>query len=364
MKAIFFFVTLTSFLYACSSQPDYTQATSIPALKTPEGVTNERLGQLYVVPEQSGATADTDAVPFPPTVGAQESAQIAFRQNLGLQSWVFNAKSAATTWSQLSSFLQQNTVPVIKRDLATATIETGWFSLGLQPGYQVKYQFRLEQGLQPNTTEVFLVNVKREQSAGDANPIEWTQTATDRVHANWLSDRLIASLNDADNIVGDSYLATTINLPRKVTFTSRDNEPVLSTIVTDERLDSALKKALTNTPYLLYDNTAGIYHFNRGNTEKPSFLIRLFTWSDGGPQANSDYTLSELLQHMPVQSDDNIFPDLGEQMDKPLSGVEGYLLVVRRESDRNWVYVRDGYGKRLPVDKARELLDGIRLRLI
>jgi outer membrane protein assembly factor BamC len=373
MKPIFSCISVLWFaplilLSACSSQPEYLEATSLPVVKLPAATGKERLGQLYPIPEAHAPKPDQFTVPYPPTVGIQDDANIASVQTMDNQLWILNAKSPASTWSQLMTFFQQRQIAIMSKELSTATIDTNWIKEAVQPGFFTRYRLRLEQGLQPNTTEIYLANERKSEAMKDIASTNWPDTLQDGAHGKWLAKELVTTLNNPKLNVGDSYLATTINLPQKVLLTNIDKEPVLSIKAGQGRLNRAFDKALDNNGLIIYASTDSIYHINQYKVkEKKSSWYNPLSWgANEKPDKKSSYSLDEILAHLPneVQVND-VFTNLAQRQGaKKLSGVGGYLLVQRQLPESTLIYVRDGYGRRLKVTEARNLLDTIRLRLL
>ncbi len=365
-------VSLVFILSACATkQPDYLKATTIPPVVPPENVDKERLGQLYRVPEKTTRDPKKFTTPFPPTVGSANDSNIASIQTFNEQLWVLNAKPPATTWSQLVSFWQQKNVVLARRDLNAATLDTGWFEQAVQPGFAARYRLRLEQGLQADTTEIYMINEKRALADQSSNLYQWPDQLEDRTHANWLAQQLVASLNSASSSVGDSYLAATINLPDKVQFTESDQEPVLIMQADDGRVNRALINALDENGLLIYDSDTakGVFYFDtyKVKKKKKSSWINFVNFSGSQEEKKkSRYSLEEILERLPNDPETTaLFPNsINNQDVKKLSNISGYLLVKRKRQNEAVIYVRDGYGKLLDVEEARVLLDTIRLRLI
>lgn len=408
-------------LSACSTNTDYLEATSLPPITPPDGLDKDRLGQLYPVPEQVEKKPSKNvSVPLPPTLGVQEDASLASMQAMGDDTWVFNNRPPASTWVQLLSFWQEKTVAVPKRDLTQATMLTDWFSESLQPGYQIRYRLRLEQGLQANTTDIFVENEKRQTPTSLLNnrdSLELTETNSleptkikgieltgtkglesmkandleqdnvdriqvdepapfvstkDRTHSDLIIKQLVTNLNKVNSAGGDSFLAATIKLPQKVRLSELDDEPVLLSIATQSRLERAFSNALKQEGFILYDHDKpqSVYYF--GDQKKGSkrlsglydsvlnFLLEGFTASI------DEQTLEKTLLNLPDEPDVNrLFPDVASRdTTKKLSGNKGYLLVLRPQQEQTAVYIRDSAGRLLPTDEAIALLDTIRLRLI
>jgi outer membrane protein assembly factor BamC len=357
-------------LAGCSSKkPKYLQSSTIEPIKLPEGADNERIGELYVVPDQVGRKPEEFEVPYPPALGVQEDANIASIQTMQDEFWVLNSQSAATTWSQLVSFLQSRDILIIERDLKSAVIETDWFTEAVQPGFSTRYRMRLERGLQPNTTEIYLFNDKRSQQQESESSSPIAERINDRAHANWLADQLVQVLNDATVKFGDSFMARTIKLPEKIMFAEVNQEPVLLSRTSGDRLDKALSKTLDENGFSLYEknDTKNIYYFDEYEVKrKKSGLLGLISFGGDNKPTTSRYDLATILEHLQHKAEVfELFPELRSSIEKrKLSGVPGYLLIIQQSSDGATIYIRDPQGKKLSVNDARAVLDTIRLRLL
>ena len=366
---------------ACSRQPEYLQANSLPPIVVPEGAAKERLGQLYPVPPSAVAVAHEFNVPFPPTVPAQGEVNNASLETTNDQFHLLNARPPATTWSQLLRFLQQQSIPLADQNVAAATITSDWFTRALQPGFAIRYRLRLERGLQPDTTEIYVASQLQSSSQPPLATNDWPDSLQDIPHANWLVSQLLEVLNNPRDSVGDSYLATTIALPVKVRVTGVEGEPVLSVKVSARRLSAALTKALTDTDWFTYAAVTrpdtreyGVIHFNQRRVkEKKSRWYNPFSWGGSGSSAqNSRYSLEQILANLPNEPQVNaLFADYKsrrqpvDQKRLKLSGIKGYLLVQQPVSDNEQrIYIRDAYGRRLNLEEVRGLLDTLRLWLI
>lgn len=384
MKLIkYFWPTLVGVLLlaGCSSQPDYLQSSSLPPIVVPEEVDDERLGQLYPVPEWKGVNPDEFQVPFPPIISMQQDTATASLYTMGDQAWILNPRPPAATWSQLAEFFQQQQIPVARQDLGSATIVSDWFEMAAPPGFAVRYSLRLEQGFQPGTTEIHLANQLITKSQLPPGPADEPETLQNIAHSNWLANRLLGVLNNPGSSISNSLLATTIVLPAKAELIDVEGEPVLVMRTSIQRLDRALTTALDDEGLITYATTTGsgpvtnrIYHLNQYEVRgEKSRWYNPFSWGNNQPvDRTSRYSLEQILTHLPNEPEVNgLFAGggtgPGSRENKPrLRGVKGYLLVRKPATGggAHRIYVRDGYGGRLDRGEARELLDAIRLRLL
>lgn len=383
MKQVSFWMVRLSLLslllgvLSCSSrQPDYLKAATLPAVKVPEGLDERRLGQLYRLPKQESIEPTSFEIPFPPASATQTSEQKASLQQLDNKLWVLNDRSVATTWVQVINFWNKRGVSLAQTDVANAILQTGWFNEALQPGFSIRYRLRLERGFQDNTAEIYLTNQKRD---GSNLTNEWSteqnNVGDDRVHAQLIADSLVTQLINGESDVGNSFLAESISLPEKSSLSVSNNEPVLVLDTRTPRAYMALSNALVSEGFLTYDNdlAKGFFHFDQYEVDKKKRRFFGILKSESSPQKNesankkSRYSVEEIIASLPNNPsvNDLFFGDeeVVREDQSRLSGVQGFLLAVRRQDNSQLVYVRDGYGKELEVDNAKNILDAVRLRL-
>ncbi len=386
MKQSLFFLTRFSLLVlligvvGCSfsrKKPDYLESESLPPIKVPEELDDRRIGQLYRLPEQEIIVPSSFKVPFPPAGSALASERGATLQKLDDKLWILNDTTVAKTWVQLINFLTDRNVSLAKTDLENAVLQTNWFNEGLQPGFSIRYRLRLERGFQTNTTEIYLTNQKRDSS----NLIsEWSgQDKTigdDSIHGQLIADALLKYLTGGQSNVGNSLLAESISLPEKSKLILVNNEPALSIEFGggSSRIYQALSNALVTDGFLVYDkDTAnGFFHFDTYEVDQKKRRLLGLVRSKETIQkekiiANkkSRHSLEKIIERLPNKPSINTFFFKGKNRPNVsrLSGVPGFLLVVKLADNGHTIYVRDGYGKVLKTDDAKELLDEIRLRL-
>jgi uncharacterized lipoprotein len=379
MKQVSFWIVKLSLLSlllglsACASrQPDYLGAKTIPAVKVPEGLDDSRLGQIYRLPQQQIIQPTVFKTPFPPAIATQASEQQASLQQLDNKLWVLNDRSVATTWVQVTDFWLQRGVDLESTDVANAALQTRWFKETLQPGFSIRYRLSLERGFQDNTTEIHFSNQKRDDNNLTS---EWTtfqgNVGDDRVHAQLMSANLVTQLVDGPSEVGDSFLAESISLPQKSALSIVNDDPVLRLNVATVRAYQALVKALSSEGFLTYDSdlAKGLLYFDQyaaGNQRRGFFG---FLSAKQNPRDNnkSPYSVEEVVTHLPNNPGVNelFFGDEELVRDKQprLANVPGFLLVIKPHDGSQLLYLRDGYGKVLEAEVAKNILDDIRLRL-
>ena len=86
-----------------------------------------------------------------------------------------------------------------------------------------------------------------------------------------------------------------------------------------------------------------------------------------GQRPVSRYPLTDIIRHLPAETPliNELFPEKSiNPKATRLKDVPGYLVVMADETTQQLVYIRDGYGKPLPLNKSKQLLTLIRRQLI
>jgi outer membrane protein assembly factor BamC len=369
-------------LGACSSNENYLNANTLPPIAVPEGLDKQALGEIYAVPEGDGRLATGELrKPLPPTLSSAQVLTEPRVQSFAGKSWLVVPKEASATWSQLIIYMQSRKIASVKQDVYSASIETGWIIEAAEPGTGLRYQLRLEPGLQPELTEIHAVNIKGDPSASISPSSQWPSQSDSVVHEEWLLKQIAKAMAN-QQAVGDSLIASSISFPAKVISTSVDGEPVLEISMDAEQIYGVIVESAKAGAFTLYDQSPAhkVAYINKAKkakggkkkfTEKlTSFLDKISTakLTKDGFVMNKDAsaTLENILSRLPDEDEINsLFPD---QVKVPASGtlssVFGYLLVQRTiGNNRQRIYIRDGYGRRLSSSEAKVLLDSLKKQL-
>lgn len=361
-------------LSACTAhRMDYQKAKTESEIKLPENTNAQRLGQIYPMPAPVPEASGEFVVPYPPTLGVQKKS-IAASYTLAERSWVLNGKAPVNTWSELLEFWRQFEVPLVRQDVKSAAMETGWFTRALQPGYEVRYLLRLERGLQPENTEIYLYNQKR-QVGSDSNPV-WQELAEDDNHRQWLVGQLVNNLNQQNRQVADSLLATAITLPKKVDLITSTAEPMLSLSLNPQQSLASLTRSLRRGQWVTYEGlpSSGIFYADQlySGDENRSLLSRINPFSSPRPvvtsNSTSPYSLNEVLRQIAWDKPEvaQLFSNIKVEGEaKPLSSVPGFILVMQSlNEDQQQLFIRGADGLPLAPEEARELLASLWRQLI
>ena len=181
-----FFVLTLSLFVGCSWLPeqeyirdrsdDYRKARVEPRIKVPAHLEDDALKDIYVIPPTTERLMPTGEfeVPRPAPLVASGTEELVRIQRLGDEEWVLASVAPGQLWPQVRSFLSSNGVQVARVDARAGLIETGWFR-GRDASMDERYRFRIEQGVQRNTSELHVLQMYQ---AGDIT--RWPEASADQ----------------------------------------------------------------------------------------------------------------------------------------------------------------------------------------
>ncbi|GAB3093225.1 outer membrane protein assembly factor BamC [Aestuariicella hydrocarbonica] len=357
---------------------DYLNADMVPPMKLPAGVSEQGIQQLYVVPQISNKEVDfsgTFEVPRPQALSDSAFTDRVKIQKLGEKRWILVSASPAEVWPQVRSFLSRNNLEVVYTDATNGVIETGWLKFKGDEEFKDKYRLQIEQGVQPDSTEIHVLHMSVAQDTPGRGQVNWPASSANLEREAWMMDELAATIaSDGGSGQAASLLAQTIGLSGKVNLEAGQGEPYLHLMLDYARAWATVGHAVNQDGFTLWesDDVVGVYYVNfdpaatEEGDDEPGFFSGLFG-GDEEPRASSPYSLREVLAHL--QLDDTaenrqIFSSVSSTSAEKLKDVPGYLVVVRGSGDDIKVRIRDGYARNLPARDAKKLLNIIRNNLI
>ena len=356
---------------------DYLKADSLPPLVLPEGVNKDALGELYPIPPISAADFGYDAtaseydVPRPMPLSAnmlQDSVKI---QRVGENSWILVNDAPGELWPRVRNFLNANNLKVTRADLKQGIIETGWLQFKTDLNSQDRYRLQIDQGIQPETSEIHITHMNVAGSTPPAQDPEWPSKSMNPEREKWLLDELSATLASDNTEGGTSMLAQGIssNASAKATLGMFKNEPVMTLKLDKTRTMATIAYAAKRDGFQLFDSdsSTGMFYVYYKDPEesKPGWFRRLFHISASKPKAaTTPYSLDQITANMLKGEAFESAPYSIRDDEKNLKKAPGYLFVVTGKPGDYLVRVRDPYGKRLKPREARDLITKLRKNLI
>lgn len=368
---------------------DYLDAAEIAPMNIPEQLESGATEELYVIPPVARSAADDEevtqleafAVPRPLPLGASAFGEHVKIQKLSDKRWILAGLPPSEIWPKVRHFLSSNGLRVVYTDAINGLIETGWLQFKESTDTKDRYRIRMEQGVQPESTEVHVLHLSVPSEVKGDGQVNWPKQSINKEREAWLVDEMAAYLAaQGENGSATSLLAQTIGGGAKVDIVELDREAVMTLSLSLTRAWATIGHAVTQQGMVRYGENAnsGVYHVNFGGVveadEEEGFFSGLFSFGGDDTDeegakvsAQSPYSLNEILTSLPLSNSEvrDLFPNLDASEENTLlENVPGYLLVISGTDGDLQVRVRDGYGRRLPTAEAEELLKHVRRNLI
>ena len=355
---------------------DYLKADSLPPLVLPAGTNKEALGELYPIPPISAADFGYDAtasdydVPRPMPLSAnmlQDNVKI---QRVGENSWILVNAAPGELWPRIRNFLNANNLSATRADLKQGIIETGWLQFKTDLNTQDKYRLQIDQGIQPETSEIHITHMSVPGATAPTQDPEWPAKSVNPEREKWLLDELAATLASDTTEGGTSLLAQGIggNTAAKAALGMYKNEPVMTLKLDKTRTMATIAYAAKRDGFQLFDSDAstGMFYVFYQDPEdaKPGWFKRFFHIGLHPKPITSPYTLEKIAANMLQGDAFESAPYSARGDEKKLKDAPGYVFVVTGKSGDYLVRVRDPYGKRLRPKEARDLITKLRKNLI
>lgn len=355
---------------------DYLKADSLPPLVLPAGTNKDAMGELYPIPPISAADFGYDAtasdyeVPRPMPLSAnmlQDNVKI---QRVGENSWILVNAAPGELWPRIRNFLNANNLSATRADLKQGIIETGWLQFKTDLNSQDKYRLQIDQGIQPETSEIHITHVSVPGATAPTQDPEWPAKSVNPEREKWLLDELAATLASDTTEGGTSLLAQGIggNVSAKAALGMYKNEPVMTLKLDKTRTMATIAYAAKRDGFQLYESDAstGMFYVFYQDPEdaKPGWFRRFFHIGLHPKPATSPYSLEKVAANMLQGDAFESAPYSIRDDEKKLKDAPGYLFVVTGKPGDYLVRVRDPYGKRLKPREARDLITKLRKNLI
>lgn len=152
----------------------YRRAQVEKPLEIPAGLSGASAEEDFAIPS-IGYSAPLEGkfeVPRPqPIDGTPDSERVRI-QSLHGKSWILVESAPGEVWPRVRQFLNTNRFGVARLDAAAGIIETTWLQPAGAP--RERYRFRIEQGVQRGSAEVFIV-----QANAGAGETQWPPVSSD-----------------------------------------------------------------------------------------------------------------------------------------------------------------------------------------
>jgi outer membrane protein assembly factor BamC len=351
---------------------DYRKADSIKPLELPPGVRTEAIGELYPIPAITTSEFGYDVegqydVPRPMPVAVNNEEELVKIQRIGEETWILVNAAPGEVWPRVRNFLNANTLPVGRADIARGLIETNWLQFKADLSSYDRYRLQIDQGVQPDTTEIHVKHMSVPATSKPSADLAWPKTSSDTEREKWMLDELAASIASSATTGATSFLAQDIGGSVKANLSMLNGEPQMTINLDRVRTLATLGYAAKRDGFTTFesDSTAGLFYvqFERPEDVKPGWIKRMVGIKEA-KVPTTPYTLDQLKTNLPEGAALDNAPQSDRKKEKVNPKAPGYLIVVTGVDGNYVVRIRDPYGKQLSPTVSRELLTVLRKNLI
>lgn len=269
---------------------DYLAAREYPQIRVPNGLDDQALGQLYVIPPVTEPllAEETAALPPPQPLGVSLLEEDIKVQSLGDRRWVWINRGPAEVWPRVRNLLNANNMVADRSDAAAGVIETAWVIFDDEPDNQHRYRLRIEQGVQPDTAEI---TVEHAVAPRGGESTAWSAVATGDRRALDMIDFIASGLAGGEAAGSVSLLAQSIGGGGKVEMVApADLEPYLLIKLEYDRSWASVAYSVSQDEFLLVDQdrSRGLFYVSlkeEFEDERPGFFARMLGAGDDAEDA-------------------------------------------------------------------------------
>ncbi|RMA79237.1 outer membrane protein assembly factor BamC [Umboniibacter marinipuniceus] len=269
---------------------DYQTAAAIEPLQVPQGYSDERIRDLFVVPEvpKQVDLADEDGdfiIPAPVPLNVERDLQKVKIQRLGERRWININVSASAVWPRLRAWMNSSGIDVVEANPETGEIQTVWLKFNDDEANKDRFKIFVEPGYQATTTEVRVLHSRAAVDA-DESSVAWPANSVDDSRESWMVDEIanaLASQTDAETV---SLLAQQIGGAPKSRMMPNATPPTLLLSVDFDRAWASLLGSIPGVDMTVVtrnreDGTISIqYHPQpEGAVHENGFFANLFSSS-------------------------------------------------------------------------------------
>lgn len=164
---------------------DYRQAQLESPLRVPDQLSDSAIDDAYPVPPLTEDITLTGefVVPRPDPLEGDPSAQLVKIQRLSSEQWILIEAPPGEVWPTVRSFLNRAQLSTGRIDPVLGIMETAWLEPADDSQPQERYRFRIEQGVQRGTSEVYVL---QDRIGGD----DWPQSSDNVERENGMVQEL------------------------------------------------------------------------------------------------------------------------------------------------------------------------------
>ena len=312
-----FFSIFIIFLVSCASNPENNKSNKYLSAKDKESV-EKILGQnisksvdLYPIP-----TTDVEVpkkvyeLPLPKQYFSSEENNELRLHKLGEIRWIYLSLEPSKAWPMLQEYLNENSdLNISKANPETGEIFTKEID---RNNLKNRFVFKVESGLQRESTEIFISNET-------LNGSTWMKNSEDDEYIKSVSTNILNGLSEMGSVTGTSLVALNLNsIDKTEVFVDKDGFSKIRLMVNFPRAWSAIQRTLTIAEFNIndFDREEGVFiteikseegFFGRGENKEIKIFVEKI--------AQNETIISVLME----EQDKDIVQEIISQINQVLS---------------------------------------------
>ncbi len=305
---------------------DYRQAQLSKPLVLPPGIESTALHDSYRVPgiESHTVLPGKFAVPQPDPLIKDVEQGVVRIQKMGEDRWILLDGSPGQIWPRLRGFLNLGGFPVARTDAVNGIIETGWVQPRSEDLPRERFRFRIEQGVQRGTSEIYVL-----QSVVDNDQGQWSRGSFSEQREQDMTMALAQYLADSEAASSVSMLAERNAETGGKIFLVQGESPYIRLLLPFGRAWASLENALGKAGFVVddRDRSQGRYWVTiDGESDKALWFRRLLK----DKELDVDAFIVQMIEVGSNEMQIRVVPQEGEQsdadvIDRVLKQIKGFI---------------------------------------
>lgn len=277
---------------------EYLSSPVAPPMQVPGGLDDFTLVEMFPIPENVSRDGVYYETPPPPKSLDSRARDGVVIQSFTERRWILIGATPGQVWPRIRDFWATAQVNLDREDAVRGIMETQWLEIDGQDSRQ-KYILRIEPGLHPGNSEVYIVNVDEARLTSGFLPRAVESSHNPEVEELMLNalSVYLADRTDLYRASSVSLLAGSIEMQSKSRIVC-DNagDLVLELDIDYDRAWGQIGQSMSTARLDIIESVRNEGHYKvifsgREQEDEPGFLSRLFRRGDDGALREAVFTV-------------------------------------------------------------------------
>lgn len=264
----------------------YAEAEVIPDMQVPPELDSYTLDQLYVIPAQIAADAQTfEEIPLPKPIETRRQEGVVIQQ-LSETTWILIDATPSQVWPLVRDYWTELQIALDYENPGAGIMETSWLEIGDDQENRHKYRIVIEPGLHAGFSEIYVTHMQEPRSEPIPTVVSWPeQSDSEALEMDVMNSisQYLADRNDIYQASSASLLAGSIEAASKANIVrTPEGNQVLELRLDYNRAWVQVRQALQDAQIDILDSNRDQSFFNvrfagiaSEEEDRPGFFGRL-----------------------------------------------------------------------------------------